>query len=148
MRHSRSANRRSPSIPTMSKPCWRWGSSSTCRRRFAFSGDPKGDIERADQLFLKALALDPNWTWPHDMKGNILRVQGRAEEAVAEHERALVLDPSNTDAAGELGVDYMLRGEFDKSLEYFDKAIRGSPYDPAQLYWYGGKAEDNFGLKR
>ena len=112
------------------------------------SGDPKGDIERADQLFSKALALDPNWTWPHDMKGNILRVQGRAEEAVAEHERALVLDPSNTDAAGELGVDYMLRGEFDKSLEYFDKAICGSPYDPAQLYWYGGKAEDNFGLKR
>ena len=112
------------------------------------SGDPKGDIERADQLFSKALALDPNWTWPHDMKGNILRVQGRAEEAVAEHERALVLDPSNTDAAGELGVDYMLRGEFDKSLEYFDKVIRGSPYDPAQLYWYGGKAEDNFGLKR
>ena len=112
------------------------------------SGDPKGDLERADQLVFKALALDPDWTWPHDMKGNILRVQGRAEEAVAEHERALALDPSNTDAAGELGFDYMLRGEFDKSLEYFDKAIRGSPYDPAQLYWYGGKAEDNFGLKR
>ena len=34
------------------------------------------------------------------MKGNILRAQGRAEEAVAEHERALALDPSNTDAAG------------------------------------------------
>ena len=112
------------------------------------SGDPKGDLERADQLESKALALDPDWTWPHDMKGNILRIQGRAEEAVAEHERALALDPSNTDAAGELGFDYMLRGEFDKSLEYFDKAIWGSPYDPAQVYWYGGKAEDNFGLKR
>ena len=112
------------------------------------SGDPKGDLERADQLESKALALDPDWTWPHDMKGNILRAQGRAEEAVAEHERALALDPSNTDAAGELGFDYILRGEFDKSLEYFDKAIWGSPYDPAQVYWYGGKAEDNFGLKR
>jgi len=111
------------------------------------SGDPKGDLERADQLESKALALDPNWTWPHDLKGNILRAQGRAEEAVAEHERALALDPSNMDAAGELGFDYMLRGEFDKSLEYFDKAIRGSPYDPAQLYWYGGKAAGNFGLK-
>jgi class 3 adenylate cyclase/TolB-like protein/Flp pilus assembly protein TadD len=112
------------------------------------SGDPKSDLERADQLESKALALDPDWTWPHDMKGNILRAQRRAEEAVAEHERALALDPSNTDAAGELGFDYMLRGEFDKSLEFFDKAIRGSPYDPAQLYWYGGKAEDNLGLKR
>jgi len=112
------------------------------------SGDPKGDLERADQLESKALALDPDWTWPHDLKGNILRVQGRTEEAVAEHERALALDPSNTDAAGELGFDDMLRGEFDKSLEYFDKAIRGSPYDPAQVYWYAGKAEDNLGLKR
>ena len=68
------------------------------------SGDPKGDLERADQLVSKALALDPDWTWPHDMKGNILRVQGRAEEAVAEHERALALDPSNVDAAGEPGL--------------------------------------------
>ena len=90
------------------------------------SSDPKGDLERADQLESKALALDPDWTWPHDLKGNILRAQGRVEEAVAEHERALVLDPSNTDAAGELGFDYMLRGEFDKSLEYLDKAIRGA----------------------
>ena len=43
------------------------------------SGDPKGDLERADELESKALALDPDWTWPHDMKGNILRAQGRAD---------------------------------------------------------------------
>ncbi len=113
-----------------------------------FSGNPKGDLERADQLESKALALDPDWTWPHDMKGNIRRAQGRADEAVAEHERALALDPSNTDAAGELGFDFQSLGEFDKSLEYFDKAIRASPYDPAQIYWYGGMAQDHFGLKR
>ena len=39
-------------------------------------------------------------------------------------------------------------GEFDKSLEYLDKAIRASPYDPSLTYWYGGKAWANFGLKR
>ena len=27
------------------------------------SGDPKGDLERADELESKALALDPDWTW-------------------------------------------------------------------------------------
>jgi adenylate cyclase len=112
------------------------------------STDPKGDLERADQLESKALVLDPDWALPHDLKGIILRAQGRAEEAVAEHERALALDPSNLDAAGNLGFDYMLRGEFEKSLEYLDKTIRGSPHDPALVYWYGGKAEDNFGLKR
>jgi adenylate cyclase len=99
-------------------------------------------------LEAKALALDPDWTWPHDVKGGILRIQGRTEEAVAEHERALALDPSNVYAAAELGYDYEHLGELEKSVEYFDKAIRGSPYDPGLAYWYGGRAEANFGLKR
>ena len=57
------------------------------------SSDPKGDLERADQLVSKALALDPDWTWTHDLKGNVLRAQGRAKEAIAEHDRALALRP-------------------------------------------------------
>jgi tetratricopeptide (TPR) repeat protein len=95
----------------------------------------------------KALALDQDWTWPHDVKGSILRLQGRAEEAVAEHERALVLDPSNVDAAAQLGIDYRFLGGFDKSLEYLDRAILASPSDPALNYWYDSKAWANFGLK-
>src|SRR3984957_8285728 len=41
------------------------------------SGDPKGDLARADELVSKALALDPDWTWPHVLKGNILGFQAR-----------------------------------------------------------------------
>ena len=33
------------------------------------SGDPKGDLERADKLESKALALDPDLTWPHQIRG-------------------------------------------------------------------------------
>jgi adenylate cyclase len=111
------------------------------------SGDPKGDLEKADELESKALALDPDWTWTHDVKGHILRTQGRAEEAVAEYGRALSLDPSNMDAAGGLGFAYFQLGEFDKSVEYFDKAILASPHDPSLVYWHSGNAEANFGLK-
>ena len=83
------------------------------------------------------------------MKGSILRFQGRYREAVAEHERALALDPSNIDAASNLGFDYIMQGrEPEKSFEYFDKAIRASPYDPSLVDWYGGKAVANFELKR
>ncbi len=112
------------------------------------SRDRKGDIERAYEFDSKALALDPDSTWSHNNKGAVLAFQGRHQEAVAEHERALALDPSNVNAAASLGFDHLNFGEFDKSLEYFDKAILASPYDLALAYWYGGKAAANFGLKR
>jgi tetratricopeptide (TPR) repeat protein len=112
------------------------------------SGDPKGDLEPADELASKALALDPGWTLNHDLKGDILLIQARFPEAIAEHERALALDPSNADAARDLGWDYKRFGEFDKSVEYFDKAIRESPHDVSLPHVYGGKACANFGLKR
>ena len=112
------------------------------------SSDPKGDLERTDQLESKALALDPNDPWAHSQKGWILLVQGHKDEAVAEFERALTLDPSFADADVGLGFTYNQLGEFDKSLESFDKAIRVSPYDRGVPYWYGGKAWANFGLKR
>ena len=111
------------------------------------SGDRKGDLERADELESKAVSLDPDWTYPHDIKGIILRAKGRPDEAVAEHERALTLDPSNVDAAAQLGIDYLYLGQCDKSLEYLDAAIRASPDDPALVWWYENKAWANFGLK-
>lgn len=33
-------------------------------------------------------------------------------------------------------------------MNYLDKAIRASPYDPVVAYWYGNKAQANFALKR
>ena len=111
------------------------------------SSDPKGDLERADRLETKALALDPDYAWAHVNEGVTLQFQGRTEEAVAEHERALALDPSNAAAAGGLGTAYIFLGQFEKSLEPFDKAIRTSPHDPALNLWYGQKAQAYFGLK-
>ena len=80
------------------------------------SGDPKGDFQRADEFVSKALALDPDWTWPHLLKGEIRRFQARFPEAIAEHERALALDPSNAIAAMGLGCDYQTSGNSTKAL--------------------------------
>ena len=50
-------------------------------------------------------------------------------------------------AAASLGWDHVFFGHFDKGLEYFDKAILASPYDPGLPHFYGGNAWANFGLK-
>jgi adenylate cyclase len=112
------------------------------------SRDPKGDLERADELASKALALEPDWAWSHRLKGDILGWQTRFQESIAEYERALALEPSNVYAALGLGWVHLRRGEFDKSPEFFDKAILASPDDPTVAHFYGGKAFANFGLKR
>jgi adenylate cyclase len=118
------------------------------RAALGFSSDPKGDLERADELVSKALALDPYDAWAHDSKGWVLQNQRRTEESVPEFERALALDPSFADAYSGLGVDYLALGRFDQSVEVLDNAIRASPSDPALTYYYGNKAWANFGLKR
>jgi TolB-like protein/class 3 adenylate cyclase/Tfp pilus assembly protein PilF len=124
------------------------GSKFFMQAALGVTSDPKGDIKRADELTSRELALDPDNAWAHVLKGNILQIEGRTEEAVAEHEHALALDPSDVDGNANLGVDYLYLGLPDKSLEYLDKAIRVSPYDPALLYWFGLKSWADFGLKR
>jgi TolB-like protein/class 3 adenylate cyclase len=111
------------------------------------SADPKGDLKRGDELVSQALALYPSSAYGHVFKAEILRDQGRLDEANAEAERALSLDPAAVDAYAQLGSDFSRMGQYEKSLEFFDKAIRLSPRDPSLHYWYAGKAEAYFGLK-
>jgi tetratricopeptide (TPR) repeat protein len=111
------------------------------------SSDPKSDFARTDELMSKVLALDPDAYWAHSTKGWVLLAQSRNDEAVAEYERTLAVDPSFADADVGLGFVRLRLGEFDWSAESFDKAIRVSPYDRGVPYWYGGKALANFGLK-
>ena len=47
-----------------------------------------------------------------------------------------------------LGYDYVYSGQFERSLEFFDKAIGLSPLDPALRFWHGGKSLAYFGLKQ
>ena len=87
------------------------------------SADPKGDLKRADELVAKGLAFDPNDAGLHADKGFILYAQGRFDELIAEYERAFALDPAFVAADGGLGNTYLSLGEFEKSREFYDKAI-------------------------
>jgi tetratricopeptide (TPR) repeat protein len=51
-------------------------------------------------------------------------------------------------AVAGLSWDYHYLGQFEKSLEFSDKAIRLSPHDPSLEDWYRARMAANFGLKR
>ena len=68
------------------------------------STDPKADLKRADELVSQALALDPTAAGAHAAKAWVLFDQGRFEEAIAEQERALALDPADVGAIQGMGL--------------------------------------------
>ena len=96
----------------------------------------------------QALAVDPTFAEAHGVKAWVLREQGRFEEAIAERERTLALDPAEVGTLYASGWDYANLGHFEKGLEIFDKAIRLSPHDPQLAFMYNGKSWAYMWLKQ
>jgi adenylate cyclase len=96
----------------------------------ARSTDPQADIRQADELVSRALTLDQNSYWAHFAKAYVLMGQKRTEEAVAEGERSLALNPSFIDAYYSLCAANNFLGRPDRALELADRGIRLSPRDP------------------
>jgi class 3 adenylate cyclase/TolB-like protein/Flp pilus assembly protein TadD len=111
------------------------------------SVNPKADLERADDLVKRAIAAAPNDGATRYYKSAILVAQARFDEAIAEAEIALALDPVLADAYSTMAEAYRFQGKFEKSLESIDRAILMSPRDKALASWYGTKAYGYFALK-
>jgi TolB-like protein/Flp pilus assembly protein TadD len=95
-----------------------------------------GDIARAEGLANQALATSPRSPVAHYAKGQVLRVQGRCEEAIAEYETAISLDRNLVFPIAALGWCKLLTGSVEEAIPRIEQAIRLSPRDPAMSNWY------------
>jgi adenylate cyclase len=101
------------------------------------------DIRQGHDLVSRALDIDPNLAEAHFGRAQLLLAVRRFDDAIAEGERVLDLDPSFVSAYNALAIGYCYLGHPDKGLSYAEKGIRLSPRDP---YIYFFQFEKGFAL--
>jgi adenylate cyclase len=98
------------------------------------SDDPEAELRRANDFTARALALDPNYYLVHYARALYLAFQ-QPDEAIAEAERALALNPSFVPAYTALWAANWTAGRPEKAIEYAETALRLSPHDPVAYFF-------------
>jgi adenylate cyclase len=94
------------------------------------------DLQRAEELALKALAAAPRSPLAHSARASVLRVQGRLEEAISEYETVLASDPNQVEALAAIGRCKIYIGPIEEAIPAQEQAIRLSLRDPRIASWY------------
>jgi len=97
---------------------------------------PTADVHRAEELLRSALAVSPRNPRAHFARGQLLRAQGRYEEAILEYEIVLALNRNWVLVIAALGWCKFLTGSIDEALLLHEQAIRLSPRDPGIGNWH------------
>ncbi len=85
------------------------------------------DWDAAEELYLRAIELNPNYADARGPYGHLLAILGRFDEAFVQFDEALRLDPFNGWFRGQQGVTFHMSGQFDEAIASFEEALRISP---------------------
>ena len=88
----------------------------------------QGQMERADELFRRALELDPANIPTRSLYADFLRRQGRSDQALAEYQRILKQWPAAAGAYESMGMIYWQRNDLSRARGSFQETVR---YEPA-----------------
>jgi adenylate cyclase len=88
------------------------------------------DIRRANDLIGQALAASPRSTPAHVAKVQLLRAEGRCNEAIPELETVIASNRNSPGALFALGDCKLTTGSIDEAIPLEEQAIRLGPRDP------------------
>jgi TolB-like protein/tetratricopeptide (TPR) repeat protein len=100
--------------------------------------------QAAEQHFLRALELDPNYTLALHWYALCLTALGRAEEAVEVMQRARQLDPLSVRINADLGMALLAAGKHDEAVAQEGRALELAP-EAAVPRWIRGMALEQLG---
>ncbi|HEV8714882.1 MAG TPA: tetratricopeptide repeat protein [Candidatus Binatia bacterium] len=102
------------------------GTSYWMEWRFHWSTKPQ-NLERAFALGQKALALDDSLPIAHSLLSNVYAVKQQYDQAIAEGERAIALDPNNADSYERQAAVLNFAGRPEDALRMVEQAMRRKP---------------------
>jgi len=88
------------------------------------------DIKRAEGMAAQALAASPRSPLARFAKGQVLRAQGRLEDAIPEYEAVIAFNRNWMHAISALGQCKLFTGSMEEAILIQEQAIRLSPRDP------------------
>ncbi len=97
----------------------------------------QSDTPGAEVALRRAVELQPEWAWAHDVLGVVLFKEGKHEAGQASIEQAMTLAPDWSRPYSDLARLYRLAEDWDKALEYAQKAIAMDEDNPVTHYNYG-----------
>jgi adenylate cyclase len=115
--------------------------------QLGISKSPKESLEKAKELFQKALSIDENDPYAPGMLAHLYVQLREYDKAIAEGEKAVTLQP------GSAVVNYLyasilnFAGRIQESIPLFEKAIRLNPAGPGLFYFDYGMALLGVGRK-
>jgi len=102
----------------------------------------------ADAALAQALAKNPNHIAALRARAALLRARGAFREAIQAAEAVILINPGEPRVYNELGLSFLYLGEVTKAIEYFSKAGRVGPRDPARSVWLSGLGRAQISMQR
>src|SRR5437773_7952744 len=92
------------------------------------------DADGAKREAEKSLVQDPNRPQPHYILGLIARAQNRFEDAIAELQKVLKIDPDDVGSNINVGQIFAQQKNYAEAVAAFRTAIAAEPYNETALY--------------
>ncbi len=99
------------------------------------SKSPKQSLDKAMELFQKAIALDDTFAEVHARLGFQYAMTRQHDKGIAQAEKAVALNPNSAIAHFYLGKTFFFAGRVEESIPEYKKAIRLNPIPTSAYSW-------------
>jgi adenylate cyclase len=100
-----------------------------------YEADGEDRLGQAERLLNHALAIKPRHLMALKANAALRRAQGRFDDAIAAAEAIIMENPGEPWAYKEIGLSTLYLGKPEQALDWFAKADRMGPRDPARWTW-------------